>query len=228
MFDKCYKCGQGGLKCEDDYASLKSGHWWEWRNETHKTFYIHFIANMLSSSPALDAFSVKYTYPIPIPYKCPVEESCKGGLDSPCKAGYEGPLCAVCSSGYYKQLQICTKCPSKKWIAVQLSIIAAVLSTVAVTVVWKNKQKSGKADEIPLIDKFFSKLKIIIGFYQVTYGLLEVFSYIKWPDSLEGIAKYSGVLQLNVLQIAPIQCLVCVNGREFFSRWYFWVVVQSV
>ena len=227
MFDKCYKCGQGGLKCEDDYASLKSGHWWEWRNETHKTFYIHFIANMLSSSPALDAFSVKYTYPIPIPYKCPVEESCKGGLDSPCKAGYEGPLCAVCSSGYYKQLQICTKCPSKKWIAVQLSIIAAVLSTVAVTVVWKNKQKSGKADEIPLIDKFFSKLKIIIGFYQVTYGLLEVFSYIKWPDSLEGIAKYSGVLQLNILQIAPIQCLFKGLQVDAFGSLFALMVVNS-
>ena len=24
MFDKCYKCGQGGLECKDGYASLKS------------------------------------------------------------------------------------------------------------------------------------------------------------------------------------------------------------
>ncbi|KAL9970672.1 hypothetical protein ACROYT_G023082 [Oculina patagonica] len=159
MFDKCYKCGQSGLKCKDDYATLKPGYWWEWRNETHKKLYRFFIANMLSSSPALDALSVKYPYPIPTPYKCPVEDSCKGGLDSPCKTGYEGPLCAVCSTEYNKQLQICTKCPSKRWIV-------------------------------------------------VTHGLLEVFSYIKWPDSMEVIAKYSGVLQLNILQIAPIQCLI--------------------
>ena len=227
MFDKCYKCGQG-LKCKDDYASLKSGHWWQWRNETHKERYRFFIANMLSSSPALDASSVKYTYPIPTPYKCPVEESCKGGLDSPCKTGYEGPLCAVCSSGYYKQLQICTRCPTKKWIAAQLSIIATILLTVAVVVVSKSKQKDKKAEEIPLIDRFFSKLKIIIGFYQVTYGLLEVFSYIKWPDSLEVIAKYSGVLQLNILQIAPIQCLFEGLQVDAFGSLFAIMAVNSV
>ena len=207
MFDKCYKCGQGGLECSNDYASLKSGHWWEWRNETYKGRYRLFIANMLSSSPALDPFSVKYPYPMPTPYKCPVEESCKGGLDSPCAIGYEGPLCAVCSSGYYKQLQICTSCPSKKWIAAQLSIIAVIIFLIIALLAWTNKRKEKKAKEMPLIDRFFSKLKIVIGFYQVTYGLLEMFSYVKWPDSLEGIAKYSGILQLNILQIAPIQCL---------------------
>ena len=33
-----------------------------------------------------------------------------------------------------------------------------------------------------------------------------MFSYIKWPGSFETIAKYSGFLQLKVLQMAPIQC----------------------
>ena len=42
-----------------------------------------------------------------------------------------------------------------------------------------------KAQERSLIDKFFSKLKIVIGFYQVTAGVLQAFSYIEWPDSLE-------------------------------------------
>ncbi|KAL9970589.1 hypothetical protein ACROYT_G022992 [Oculina patagonica] len=163
---------------------------------------------MLTSSPALDALSVKFPYPIPTPYKCPVEDSCMGGLDSPCETGYKGPLCAVCSTGYNKQLQICTKCPTKKWIVAQLSIIAAILFITIVALVWTNKRNNTMAKEIPLIDRFFSKLKILIGFYQVTYGLLEVFSYIKWPDSLEDIAKYSGILQLNIFQIAPIQCLI--------------------
>ena len=125
MFEKCYKCGQGGLKCQDDYASLKSGHWWEWRNESHKDRYRDFIANLLASSPALDPSSVQFPYPIPTPYRCPREDSCKGGLDSKCTNGYEGPLCAVCSLGYYKQLQTCEHCPSKKWMVGQLFIIAA-------------------------------------------------------------------------------------------------------
>ena len=72
---------------------------------------------------------------------------------------------------------------------------------------WIRKRKVKKADGSPLIDMFLSKVKIVIGFYQVTYGLLQVFSYIKWPGSLEVIAKYSGIIQLNVLQIAPVSCL---------------------
>ncbi|KAL9970585.1 hypothetical protein ACROYT_G022988 [Oculina patagonica] len=227
MFDKCYKCGQSGLKCKDDYASLKPGYWREWRNETHKKRYRSFIANMLTSSPALDALSVKFPYPIPTPYKCPVEDSCMGGLDSPCKIGYKGPLCAVCSIGYYKQLQICTKCPSKKWIVAQLSIIAAILFIIIVALVWTNKRNNTKAKEIPLIDRFFSKLKILIGFYQVTYGLLEVFSYIKWADSLEDIAKYSGILQLNILQIAPIQCLITGLRVDAFGSLFATMAINA-
>ena len=227
MFDKCYKCGQGGLECKDDWASLKSGHWWQWRNESHKERYRFFIANMLSSSPALDPFSVKYPYQIPMPYQCPVEDSCKGGLDSPCKTGYEGPLCAVCSAGYYKQLQICAKCPSKKWIAAQLSIVTVIVLIIIAVLASSKKQKDKKAKE-HVIDRFFSKLKIVIGFNQVVNGLLEIFSYIKWPDSLEVIAKYSGVLQLNVLQLAPIQCFFKGLQVDAFGSLFALMAVNSV
>ena len=207
MFKECFKCGQGGLKCQDDYASLKSGHWWEWRSETHKNRYQVFIENLLASSPNLDTFYVQYPYALPTPYKCPAEESCKGGLDSPCENGYEGPLCSVCSSEYYKQLKICSKCPSKQWIAGQLSIVLVIVLITVAVVVWTSRRKITKRGEGSLMDMFFSKVKIVIGFYQVTHGLLEVFSYIKWPGSLESISKYSGFLQLNVLQIAPLGCL---------------------
>ena len=206
MFEKCHKC-IGGLKCSDDYASLKSGYWWEWRNKTHEERYRDFIVNLLAFSPALDASSVKYSFPMPTPYRCPREESCKGGLDSLCDKGYEGPLCHVCSSGYYKQLQTCVQCPSKKWIAGQLSIIAAFAIIVIVILLWTSRRKKKKGEKYSLIDMFFSKLKIVIGFYQVTHGLMQAFSYIKWPGSLQVISKYSEILQMDVLQIAPMGCL---------------------
>ena len=208
MFKECSKCGQGGLICQDDYASLKSGHWWEWRNETHKNRYHVFIKNLLASSPTLDVYHVQYPYAVPTPYKCPAEESCKGGLDSQCENGYEGPLCSVCSSGYFKQLKICTRCPSNTWIAGQLSIVLVAVLIVLALLVWRSHRKiSTKKEKGLLMDVFLSKVKIVIGFYQVTYGLLEVFSYIKWPGSLESIAKYSGFLQLSLMQIAPVQCI---------------------
>lgn len=147
-----------------------------------------------------------YRIPLSAPYalQVPAEESCKGGLDSPCENGYEGPLCSVCSSGYYKQLTICTRCPSKKWIVGQLLLIVAISLIVVAVLLWTSRRNIKKKGVDLLIDKFFSKVKIVIGFYQITYGLLEVFSYVKWPGSLESIAKYSGFLQLNVLQIAPV------------------------
>ena len=207
MLEKCHKC-VGGLKCRDDHVSLKAGYWWQWRNETHKDRYREFMANLLSSSPALDASSMQYPFSIPMSFMCPREESCRGGLDSPCENGYEGPLCEVCSSGYYKQLQTCTKCPSKKWIAGQLSIIAAILLIIVIVgLLWTSKRKRKRGENHSLIDMVLSKVKIVIGFYQVTYGLLQAFSYIKWPGSLQVIAKYSEILQMDVFQIAPIGCL---------------------
>ena len=207
MFEKCHKCGQGGLECQDDYASLKAGYWWEWRKPTHTDRYRDFIANLLTSSPALDASSVHYPFPLPTPYKCPREESCKGGLDSPCDDGYKGPLCEVCSQGYYKQLQTCTQCPSNKWLMGQLSIIAAIIGIIIVVLAWSSKRENKKEQGSSVIDLFLSKFKIVIGFYQVTSGLLQAFSFIKWPGSLQVIAKYSEILQMDVLQIAPIHCL---------------------
>ncbi|KAL9966702.1 hypothetical protein ACROYT_G024816 [Oculina patagonica] len=179
MFENCHKCGQGGLKCKYEYASLNTGFWWEWRNETHKDRYRDYIANLLTPSPALDVSSVQFSYQIPIPYMCQTEESCLGGLDSPCKDGYEGPICAVCSLGHYKQLQTCTRCPSKQWVVGQLSIIVVTGALIIAIMVWKSSRKRKKCGESSLLDMFFSKLKIVIGFYQVTHGLLEAFSYIK-------------------------------------------------
>ncbi len=203
MFRGCYKC-VGGLKCRDDYVSLKSGYWWEWRNETQKYRYREFIANLMTSLPALDSASVQYPFPIPTPYRCPRGESCKGGFDSQCENSYEGPLCQVCSSGYYKQLQTCIQCPSKKWIVGQLSIIAAIV-VIITAVLLRTRKNAGR--NRPLMDMFLSKLKIVIGFYQVTNSSLQAFSYIKWPGSLQVIAKYSEILQMDLLQIAPLHCL---------------------
>ena len=222
MFEKCYKC-VGGLQCKDDYASLKSGYWWKWRTEAHKDRYLDFIKNLQASLPLLGADDVRYPYPIPTAYRCPIEESCIGGLDSPCKPGYEGPLCAVCSSGYYKQLQTCKQCPSKKWIIGQLSFVAVVLLTIIVVMA----RTSRKNTDCSVIDSFLSKLKIVIGFYQITYGLLETFSYIKWPNSLQVVGKYSEVLQMNVLQIAPVHCLYQRLQVDAFGNLFTMMAVNA-
>ena len=209
MFKECVKC-KHGLICKDDYAILKSGYWWKWRNESHKRRYIDFINNLLAPLPLLGKDDVQYPHPIPKQYMCPMEKSCMGGLDSNCANGYEGPLCDICSSNHYKQMKTCKECPSIQWLAGQLSIMVGIFFIIVVVSVWasyKSKKSKNSEEERSLIDVFLAKLKIVIGFYQVTYGLLDAFSYVKWPESLQVISKYSEILQLNVLQMAPIQCL---------------------
>ncbi|XP_078375842.1 uncharacterized protein LOC144659297 [Oculina patagonica] len=227
LFEKCHKCGQGGLECQDDYATLKAGYWWKWRNLTHTNRYRYFIANLLTSSPKLDASSVQYPFPLPTPYKCLRKESCKGGLDSQCDDGYEGPLCEVCRPGYYRQLKLCTQCPSKKWIVGQLSIIAVIVLIIVVVLVWTSKRENKKERRNSVIDLLLSKVKIVIGFYQVTYGLLQAFSFIKWPGSLQAIAKYSEILQMDVLQIAPIHCLFSRLRADAFEHLLMMMTINA-
>ena len=226
MFEKCHKCTRG-LKCQKDYATLEAGYWWEWRNTTHKDRYRDFISNLLTSSPALDALRVQFPFPIPTPYKCLREESCKGGLESLCDNGYEGPLCEVCSPGYYKQMLTCIQCPSKNWITGQLSIVVAIVVIITVVLVWSSKKENKTVRRSSIIDLFLSKVKIVIGFYQVTYGILQAFSFIKWPGSLQVIAKYSGILQMDVLQIAPIHCLSSRLHADAFENLLMMMAINA-
>ena len=157
MFKECKKC-EVGLECKDDYATLKPGYWWSWRIESYKDHYRHFIKNLLTSTPALGKTDIQYPHPIPTPYRCPLEESCEGGLDSRCKIGYEGPLCSVCSSRYYKQFHSCKRCPSKTWIAGQLCIIVTIILIIVAFSAWSKKVKKGKKEgKHSLTDPFLSE-----------------------------------------------------------------------
>ena len=193
----------------DDYATLEKGYWWEWTNETHKTLYEEFMIKLVKTvnSSLTNHSRIKFQYTLPRPHKCPREESCIGGSNSSCVDGYGGPLCAICSAGYYKQLKTCKLCPTKKWMTGQLSIVVSVIMIIMLVVVWTSKKKSKKRERRSTVDIILGRLKIVIGFYQVTFGILETFSYIKWPESLKFVGKYSEMLQLSVFHIAPINCL---------------------
>ena len=228
LFKRCKQCVTDGLECTNDYATLKKGYWWKWpeKSPTHKELYNNFtrILENASFSPKLhishsspDYVLISYQHKLPRLYKCPRQDSCLGGLHSTCDVGYEGPLCEVCSARHYKWLKRCEKCPTKTWTVVQLSIITVVFLTVFLVVVWTSRKKSKDTKVRSSVDIILGRLKIIIGFYQVTSGILEAFSYIKWPDSLVYVGKYSEMLQLNFLQIAPVQCVFPELKRDTYD-----------
>ena len=92
----------------DDHVKLKKGYWWKWENQTHKQFYESFARNLLDSrnSSSTNASLIEFPYTVPTPHKCPHQEACYGGFNSSCADGYQGPLCEICSDGYYKQFHM--------------------------------------------------------------------------------------------------------------------------
>ena len=101
---------------------------------------------------------------------------------------------------------------------VQLSITVVVVVAILALVVWSSTKKSKGNPNRQVMDIILSRLKILVGFYQVLYGLLDAFAYIKWPPSLSLLAEYSGLLQINVLQIAPLHCMNPSLQVDAFGR----------
>ena len=66
----------------------------------------------------------------------------------------------------------------------QLTITFVFLLLLVVVVVWTSIKKNKENRQRALVDIVLARLKIVIGFYQVTFGVLDAFTFIKWPNSL--------------------------------------------
>ena len=71
-----------------------------------------------------------------------------------------------------------------------------------------------------MVDILLARLKIVIGFYQVTSGIIEGFVYVKWPSSLSIIGDYAEVIQLNILSFVPLHCLFPSWKQNAISKMY--------
>ena len=72
----------------------------------------------------------------------------------------------------------------------QLAIIGALVMLLIIFIVWRSNKKSKKGAERSFVDIVLGRIKVVIGFYQVTFGIMEAFSYIKWPGSLSVIGHH--------------------------------------
>ena len=146
----------------------------------------------------------RFNRSFPKVYSCPVPSACLGGMTLECSHGYEGPVCAVCSKGYYRMINTCQKCLSKKWLIGQISLTFVFLLLVILPLVYGKRLRTttGRSST----DIVLARLKILISFYQVTSGTFDAFSYLQWPKALLQLGTYGKFLQLNLLQVAPVNC----------------------
>ena len=110
------------------------------------------------------------------------------------------------SKGYYHLLNHCRKCPETLWFIIQLCGIAIVIAIITVSIVLARKRRCPSGQKMS--DTILARLKIVIGFYQVTSSTLSTFSYVEWPGTLLTVVQYANIVQLNLLQIILLQCFV--------------------
>jgi len=92
------------------------------------------------------------------------------------------------------------------WFVLQVSGIVIIIVILAVSIFLGKRRKC--ASNRTVTDLILARLKIVIGFYQVTSGTLNTFSYVEWPSALLTVVYYANMVQLNLLEIFPLQCFV--------------------
>ena len=217
-FGPCEKCNQTGIVCRKDYRELQKGYWMTWdtitnpSNQSCRKLYRAFMHNLDIKNDTYDRSSVNFTScKMPLPHKCPIEGSCRGGVEAICETGYTGVLCAVCSKDYMKQFTKCRKCPSKAVAIIQC--IAYIFSfffvcfLISVTDKIELAGQKGDGPKRTFADIILSSLKILMGFYQVVSGLIHALSYINWPHSLKSVMGSFELIQLEILRIPSIHCI---------------------
>ena len=206
-FGPCFQCYSVGLICGNETVDLNPGFYWKWESQESRELYEKFKDSLrIQDSTYMYANNglTRFNRSFPKVYACPIPSACLGGMTSECSLGYEGPVCAVCSKGYYRMINTCQKCPSKKWLIGQISLTFVFLLLVMLPLMYGKKLRSttGRSST----DIVLARLKILISFYQVTSGTFDAFSYVQWPKALLQLGTYAKFLQLNMLQIAPVNC----------------------
>ena len=110
----------------------------------------------------------------------------------------------------------CRSCPSTTWIIGQSVLCFSALGIVFAFLWWSGKRKAKNSNR-NVRDVFLSNMKIVIGFVQVTAGIMDAFAFVKWPAYLAEIGRFAEIFQLNVLQIAPLQCIDHNLGINVFQ-----------
>jgi hypothetical protein len=99
-------------------------------------------------------------------YECPFKGTCMNGTE--CAAGHEGPLCAVCRTGYAMQFGVCSACPGQAAVSAAFGQVLGVLAGVGLIGFLLRKQLATRAARMKkflVSDKSKSLVKVVIGFY---------------------------------------------------------------
>jgi hypothetical protein len=204
---KCREgCPNGALTCERNLIKLRAG-WWREKNSTALLF------------------------------ACPYgETACLGGekvSDALCKEGYEGPLCAVCSEGYYFQSvdSTCQSCPRSQALNVFSIVLIIVLGVTLILAAIRKSESMELITDFSIVEfvAFISrhtlgvklnweseefqvaleraacKTKIYVTLFQIVSSFPFVLQ-LSFPPAFSKIMSFGSIVNLNLFNDAALNC----------------------
>ena len=149
--------------------------------------------------PALNSFDIRL---------CPFGSiACNGGQNlSLCNPSYEGPLCAVCSEGFFSNGVECDRCaaPSSRSVMSLLFFISAAL---AAAIFFRCNVCTRSNDEFLFGGKFNAIFKVLVSTYQIMSTFLWTLG-TAFPRLFTDIMNTFLVLNFDITDLIPmLQCM---------------------
>eukprot|EP00935_MAST-01C_sp_MAST-1C-sp1_P000111 g111.t1 len=119
-----------------------------------------------------------------------------------CKDGYEGPLCAVCSKGYFPQLRKCTDCGGSgpSLAAVALFSVSLLFVCGLAVMVYRHRRFLTSTG-------IFAHVKILVSFATVLLTVDRQFG-LTWPPAFQQALAALSVLSLDFGILGSLLCMV--------------------
>ena len=233
-FGPCRKCSLDGFHCQvKDYPILRKGYWMSWnKNEQCKHSFKSFMTNLDTEDNSYNRDANNFRCSLPIAHKCPINNSCDGGVDATCNKGYTGVLCAVCDSGYMKQFNKCVTCSSPVVSVTECMayfllfvILCWLMSKLDKIILAREDEKKVERTFADLIQ---SSLKIVMGFYQVLVQIINAFKSIEWPNALTHAVKVFEFVELSVLRIPSLHCIRSDWRLNAIGEFWFSLIAMAI
>eukprot|EP00935_MAST-01C_sp_MAST-1C-sp1_P000342 g342.t1 len=136
---------------------------------------------------------------------CPNE----GEQEMKCKDGYTGPLCAICTEGYFPQLRSCTDCGGSgpNLLSIILFVVSLVCIVSLVAMVYRHRRFLASTG-------VFAHVKILVSFATVMLTVDKQFG-ITWPSAFQ---RALAVLSVLSLDFGILGSLLCMADLSFYTN----------
>ncbi|XP_071825037.1 uncharacterized protein [Apostichopus japonicus] len=203
-YGPCTLCREDGLNCSEDYRTLLPGYMWNWDfPDADLSNYKQFIANLKKENRLLDSYT-SYNETFPVIFECPRQESCindEEKIEGTCAEGYQGWLCYNCQPSYYSVLNVCVHCPNIAILILETSAFFIACVLIMVFILWQMKKEDGSHETRTILDVIISRIKLLLGFYQVVGEIFTSFHDINWTGPLVIIGSFISSLEMNILKL---------------------------